>query len=168
MITHGESKDAVAPPRVQITHILPTFPSTVLHLLLFSFFFPDAYVSLEQVLTMIVSEYVLLEMPERFWLWYSVMVPVLLGMRYPSYVQRKWQFFYLDFCYYVQVLFLCFFLLENSLSPLKRTGSFLTRYVLSRVVLLWFASRRVVFFFFFPFNISYLMFCCAEYVMLGN
>lgn len=54
---------------------------------------------------MIVSEYVLLEIPERFWLWYSVIVPVLLGMRYPSYVQRKWHLFYLDFCYYVQVLF---------------------------------------------------------------
>lgn len=54
---------------------------------------------------MIVSEYVLLEIPERFWMWYSVIVPVLLGMRYPSYVQRKWHFFYLDFCYYVQVLF---------------------------------------------------------------
>lgn len=56
-----------------------------------------------QVLTLIVSEYVLLEMPERFWLWYTVIVPVLLLMRYPSYARRKWQFFYLDFCYYVQV-----------------------------------------------------------------
>lgn len=52
---------------------------------------------------MIVSEYVLLMMPERFWLWYSVMIPVLLLMRYPDYRQRKWLFFYLDFCYYVQV-----------------------------------------------------------------
>ena len=52
---------------------------------------------------MIVSEYVLLLMPERFWLWYSVMIPVLLLMRYPDYRQRKWLFFYLDFCYYVQV-----------------------------------------------------------------
>lgn len=51
---------------------------------------------------MIVSEYVLLMMPERFWLWYSVMVPVLLLMRYPDYRQRKWLFFYYDFCYYVQ------------------------------------------------------------------
>lgn len=56
-----------------------------------------------QVLTMIVSEYVLLMMPERFWLWYSVMVPVLLLMRYPDYRQRKWLLFYFDFCYYVQV-----------------------------------------------------------------
>eukprot|EP00752_Nemacystus_decipiens_P006459 g5817.t1 len=55
------------------------------------------------VLTMMVSEYMLLMMPERFWLWYSVMVPVLLLMRYPDYRQRKWLFFYLDFCYYVQV-----------------------------------------------------------------
>lgn len=52
---------------------------------------------------MIVSEYVLLMMPERFWLWYSVMVPVLLLMRYPDYRQRKWLLFYCDFCYYVQV-----------------------------------------------------------------
>lgn len=52
---------------------------------------------------MIVSEYVLLMMPERFWLWYSVMIPVLLLMRYPDYRQRKWLLFYFDFCYYVQV-----------------------------------------------------------------
>lgn len=52
---------------------------------------------------MIVSEYVLLMRPERFWLWYVVMIPVLLLMRYPDYRQRKWLFFYLDFCYYVQV-----------------------------------------------------------------
>ena len=52
---------------------------------------------------MIVSEYVLLLMPERFWLWYSVMIPVLLLMRYPDYRQRKWLLFYFDFCYYVQV-----------------------------------------------------------------
>ncbi len=54
---------------------------------------------------MIVSEYVLLLMPERFWLWYSVMIPVLLLMRYPDYRQRKWLLFYYDFCYYVQVGF---------------------------------------------------------------
>lgn len=52
---------------------------------------------------MIISEYLLLLIPERFWVWYSIMIPVLLLMRYPSYRQRKWQFFYLDFCYYVQV-----------------------------------------------------------------
>lgn len=61
-------------------------------------------VSSWQVLTLIVSEFVLLEMPQRFWLWYSVIVPVLLLMRYPTYAKRKWQFFYLDFCYYVQVI----------------------------------------------------------------
>lgn len=55
------------------------------------------------VLTMVVSEYVLLMMPERFWLWYSVMIPILLLMRYPDYRQRKWLFFYFDFCYFVQV-----------------------------------------------------------------
>ncbi|CAN0155360.1 unnamed protein product, partial [Hapterophycus canaliculatus] len=72
------------------------------------------------VLTMIVSEYVLLLMPERFWLWYSLMVPVLLLMRYPDYRQRKWLFFYLDFCYYVQVLcVVAIFLMPHSCSLFK-------------------------------------------------
>ncbi|CAB1111367.1 unnamed protein product [Ectocarpus sp. CCAP 1310/34] len=70
------------------------------------------------VLTMIVSEYVLLMMPERFWLWYSVMVPVLLLMRYPDYRQRKWLFFYYDFCYYFWCM-VAIFVMPHSCRLLK-------------------------------------------------
>lgn len=120
----------------------------------------------EQVLTMIVSEYVLLEMPERFWLWYSVMVPVLLGMRYPAYVQRKWHFFYLDFCYYVQVIVCTWLLLVFKFiqsTRTKRVCRIMTRCALEPCYV-----YLVLLGFFFPFIYQYHNVLLNEYLIFGN
>ncbi|KAG5192355.1 hypothetical protein JKP88DRAFT_293588 [Tribonema minus] len=55
------------------------------------------------VLNIVISEWVLLVYPERFWMWYSAIIPTLIAVRYPYYRMRKWQYFLLDFCYFVHL-----------------------------------------------------------------
>lgn len=55
------------------------------------------------VLNIVVTEAVLLLRPEKFWIWYTVIIPTLIAVRYPYYKRRKWHYFLLDFCYWVHL-----------------------------------------------------------------
>jgi len=51
-----------------------------------------------------ITEFIALKYPESFWIWYSVLIPVLLVIRYEIYHAAKWGYFLLDFCYAVQAM----------------------------------------------------------------
>eukprot|EP01029_Cantina_marsupialis_P012184 TRINITY_DN2691_c0_g2_i1.p1 TRINITY_DN2691_c0_g2~~TRINITY_DN2691_c0_g2_i1.p1 ORF type:complete len:430 (+),score=95.83 TRINITY_DN2691_c0_g2_i1:94-1383(+) len=58
---------------------------------------------------LMISEFVLLSVPEQFHIWYSIAVIVLLGLRFRMYKKVKYEFFMIDFCYFVNLLCLIFF-----------------------------------------------------------
>jgi len=58
------------------------------------------------IIALCVTEYILLKQPQWMSLWYTFLGFPLLIARYFSYSQQKYQYFMLDFCYYLQVLLL--------------------------------------------------------------
>lgn len=59
------------------------------------------------VLNLTISQAFLMIKPELFFVWYSIVMPLLLWVRIYRFKKLKWQYFLLDFCYFGQVL--CFF-----------------------------------------------------------
>lgn len=67
------------------------------------------------VLNIAICQYFLLNIPSFFWLWYSIVVPLLLIMRVKHFRSLGWQYFLIDFCYFVIILtFLNIFVLNDS------------------------------------------------------
>lgn len=64
----------------------------------------DKFAFLWGVMSLLVSEYILLSIPHYFWLWYLVFMGSMLAARFPSYLKKKWHYFLLDFCYFAQVI----------------------------------------------------------------
>jgi hypothetical protein len=62
------------------------------------------------VVNLMATEYVLLMSPDHFWIWYSLIMPTLLLLRYPYYRKRKMHYFLWDFCYFTQASLLLFLL----------------------------------------------------------
>jgi len=58
------------------------------------------------IMALCITEYILLRQPHWMALWYTFLVFPLLIARYISYSQLKYQYFMLDFCYFLQVLLL--------------------------------------------------------------
>ena len=58
------------------------------------------------VVNLLMTELLLLKCPHAMWLWYTVWIIPLLGIRYYLYHQSKWHYFMLDFCYFSQCLLL--------------------------------------------------------------
>lgn len=63
----------------------------------------DKFSFLVGVLTLAVSEFVLLETPNFFWLWYAAFMTSLIAARVPEYRFKKWGYFMLDFCYFANL-----------------------------------------------------------------
>mmetsp|Transcript_21099 Transcript_21099/g.61587 ORF Transcript_21099/g.61587 Transcript_21099/m.61587 type:complete len:586 (-) Transcript_21099:113-1870(-) len=63
----------------------------------------DKFAFLYGVLSLVGSEYILLEYPSYFWLWYSCFMTALIAARVPEYRFKKWTYFMLDFCYYANL-----------------------------------------------------------------
>ena len=59
------------------------------------------------LLNILACEYFLVKLPTYFWLWYSLIIPLLILTRIFHFKSLGWQYFLLDFCYFVQ---LCVFL----------------------------------------------------------
>lgn len=67
------------------------------------------------VLNIAACQYFLLNTPEFFWLWYSVIIPVLMLSRFYHFRTLGWQYFMIDFCYFTLVMTLAnIFLVQNS------------------------------------------------------
>jgi hypothetical protein len=55
--------------------------------------------------------YILGSMPNHgFYIYYSLLVPIMVGIRYVKYKPRKWHYFLLDFCYFGGATVLAFIL----------------------------------------------------------
>ena len=58
------------------------------------------------VLAIVFSQFVLLQSPQFFWMWYLMLMTVMLALRVVDYHHLKWQYFLFDFCYFAN--FCCF------------------------------------------------------------
>ena len=56
------------------------------------------------VINISVSQYFLLSRPQDFWIWYSLIIPLLMIVRTREFKKRKFDYFLFDFCYFVLVL----------------------------------------------------------------
>jgi hypothetical protein len=56
------------------------------------------------VLNVMFTEFLLLEYPEHFWMWYCIEMFSCLGVRFFHYRTMRWQYFLLDFCYFANVV----------------------------------------------------------------
>jgi len=84
------------------------------------------------VLCLLASEFVVLRYPGLFWLWYSVVIPPLLVVRYIEFRAAKWLYFLIDFCYFGT--FLC--LLGIHVLPTSHT-LFLINFAFANGPLAW-------------------------------
>ena len=53
------------------------------------------------LLNILACEYFLVKLPTYFWLWYSLVIPLLIITRISYFRSLGWQYFLLDFCYFV-------------------------------------------------------------------
>ena len=53
------------------------------------------------LLNILACEYFLVKLPTYFWLWYSLVIPLLILCRISHFKSLGWQYFLLDFCYFV-------------------------------------------------------------------
>ena len=53
------------------------------------------------LLNILACEYFLVKLPSYFWLWYSLVIPLLILTRISHFRSLGWQYFLLDFCYFV-------------------------------------------------------------------
>jgi Protein of unknown function (DUF2838) len=53
------------------------------------------------LLNILACEYFLVKLPTYFWLWYSLVIPLLILTRISHFKSLGWQYFLLDFCYFV-------------------------------------------------------------------
>ena len=52
------------------------------------------------VMNLAMCQYFLLNQPQYFWLWYSVIIPTLMLARFLVFKSQSLQYFLLDFCYF--------------------------------------------------------------------
>lgn len=52
------------------------------------------------VLNISICQYFVCSLPRSFWLWYSLVIPVLLYSRMAHFKPKGWHYFLLDFCYF--------------------------------------------------------------------
>jgi hypothetical protein len=72
------------------------------------------------VLNVSICQYFLLSQPQFYWIWFSIVVPVLLITRFFHFNSLGFQYFLLDFCYFVNGLcFLQLFFLNYSVTLFK-------------------------------------------------
>jgi len=66
------------------------------------------------VLNICCTEYYVVAEPGKFWMWYTIIVPILLATRWKHFKANKMQYFLLDFCYMVNIFtFIHLYLLCN-------------------------------------------------------
>jgi hypothetical protein len=53
------------------------------------------------LLNILACQYFLVKLPTFFWLWYSIVIPILIGTRFYLFNRLGYQYFLLDFCYFV-------------------------------------------------------------------
>jgi hypothetical protein len=55
------------------------------------------------VLNLCCTQYFVFAEPAKYWMWYSVIIPILLSTRWQHYKMNRMQYFLLDFCYSVNI-----------------------------------------------------------------
>lgn len=73
------------------------------------------------VFGLLITEAVAVKYPEKFWVFYCVAMPILLLTRMVYYVQLKWQYFMIDFCYFSHAATMYFHLYDYGNVKLYRT-----------------------------------------------
>ena len=73
------------------------------------------------VFGLLTTEAVAVKYPEKFWVFYCVAMPILLLTRMVYYVQLKWQYFMIDFCYFSHAATMYFHLYDYGNVKLYRT-----------------------------------------------
>ena len=58
------------------------------------------------VMNLLVTQFIFVQYPQYFYIWFSIVIPLLVLYRYIEYKKNKWQYFLIDFCYFANVL--CF------------------------------------------------------------
>lgn len=72
------------------------------------------------VLNICVTQHFLLNKGGHFWMWYSIIMPLLMVVRFKNYSKLGWHYFMLDFCYFtLWSTFLCMYIIRNSPSFFK-------------------------------------------------
>jgi len=67
------------------------------------------------VLNIVACQYFLLNQASYFWLWYSIVIPLLMVARFYTFKKKAMQYFLLDFCYYSLFCNFCLlFIFSNS------------------------------------------------------
>lgn len=67
------------------------------------------------VLNISICQYFLFNQPSAFWVWYSLITPILLYSRMKHFKRKGWHYFLLDFCYFTLLLsYVHLFLLPHS------------------------------------------------------
>ena len=51
-----------------------------------------------------ITEFIVLKQPQLYWLWFSAVMMLFLTLRIFSYVEKRWGFFMIDFCYFAVVM----------------------------------------------------------------
>ena len=67
------------------------------------------------LLNICVTQHFLLNKGGHFWKWYSIVMPMLMFVRFKNYTKLGWHYFMLDFCYFtLWSTFACMYVIRNS------------------------------------------------------
>lgn len=95
------------------------------------------------VLNICCAEYYLVAQPAKYWMWYSIIVPIMLITRWKHFKANGMQYFLLDFCYMVNIFtFIHLYLLYDKpySEQVFRVGFILTTGPLPAAVPVWMNS----------------------------
>lgn len=70
------------------------------------------------LISLCITEAVLLCYPDKFWMWYFFFVPIVIGGRYPYYKSMQWVYYMIDFCYFAHL----YIMLQSFISPASCLG----------------------------------------------
>eukprot|EP00871_Galdieria_phlegrea_P001300 jgi/Galph1/2170/GphlegSOOS_G858.1 len=97
----------------------------------------DKFAFIIGIINMIVTEYFLLQAPQRLWQYYLVLIGPLLVLRYWLYRRAKFHYFMYDFCYFAQILLLISLLFVPSNQALQRVNFAIANGPLAWAIVLW-------------------------------
>jgi len=89
------------------------------------------------IITMLLTEYVLLQQPQWMHIWYLVLIFPLMILRFWMYHKQKFHYFMLDFCYYCQVLLMFFLFFVPTDQRIFKMVFALTNGPLAIAIVMW-------------------------------
>jgi len=83
------------------------------------------------------SEFVVLQYPGLFWLWYLLVIPLLFVVKFQYYRRMQWHYFLIDFCYFTNLSVLMEILLFPAHSKLSKINFLFSNGPLAMAIPLW-------------------------------